>query len=413
MTKLSYFRLHCTIGWCNFVLTSTSIYLYLGLPLIMREQGWSGTEIGLFQMSGLPVVLKFLFASPIDRFRFKYSNYVKWSFVLGCVFLLCLFVLSSLKVETMTFKTLFIIALFTSFVVSWLDVPVNALAIERLPELERSKTGVIRSSVTAFSAVIGGGLMLLVYASLGWSWPFYLFVFMALLAGILLVTVGHVFPPIKDEKANERSGKTLSFFTMWKGYFQRPNMGMWNVLLMVYFPFIGTAWLYLKPVMLDMGIGLENVAWIASLCGVLAALASFTYSLFMYQFSPYRVLFLFSILNVLALFGMYIVVSMAWSDWRLIVAVMGVSIVLGLSSGVLFGLIMNYSRTAFSASDYGLQSSLFSFTRILVPISAGIILDKTGYSGMYLWLILGAVVVCILSFYWMRLNAPTLKGETL
>lgn len=401
MSKLSYLYLHGVIGWCNFALTSTAIYLYLGLPLIMREHGWSGTEIGLFQMSGLPVLFKFIFASPIDRFRFKQSNYVKWSLVLGCAFLVCLFALSSLDIAETSFKTLFIIALCTSFVVSWLDIPINALAIQRLPEVERPKTGVIRSSVTSLSSVIGGGLMLLVYANYGWAWPFYLFAFMTLLAGMLLVSAGQAFPPIQEEDAKLLPTKTLSFFAMWKGYFQRPNMTMWNIILMVYFPFVGAAWLYLKPTMLDMGIELENVAWIASVAGVVAALASFIYSLYIQKLSPYRSLFSFSIVNVLALFGMYMAVSMAWLDWRLMVAVMGLAIALGLSAGVLFGLIMTYSRTTLSASDYGLQSSLFSFTRMLVPISAGIMLDKIGYSGMYLGLMCGAVIVCGLSFYWM------------
>jgi MFS family permease len=153
--------------------------------------------------------------------------------------------------------------------------------------------------------------------------------------------------------------------------------------------------------MLDLGLSIDSIAWIASGSGVLAALASFCYSFFIARISPYRALFLFSLVNVIALGGMCLTVTMVWSDWRLICAVLGVAIALGLSSGVLFGLIMAYSRPDFSASDYGLQSSLFSFSRILVPISAGIILDKMGYVGMFVWLIVGALVVCVLSFFWM------------
>ncbi|MDB4836995.1 MFS transporter [Marinomonas sp.] len=399
MMKLSYFYLHGVVGWSNFVLTSTSIYLYLGLPLIMREQGWSGTEIGLFQVSGLPVVLKFLFASSIDRFRFKHSNYIKWSLLLGGCFLLCLLALLMADIQTTHFKTLFIIALCTSLIISWLDVPVNAFAIQRLPETERSKSGIIRSSVTALSSVIGGGLMLLVHTRFGWSWPFGIFAIMALSAGVLLLICNRDFPVIQREKQANSVTEKNSFFVMWKGYFQRPNMAMWNVILAVYFPFVGAAWLYLKPVMLDMGIGLENVAWVASVCGVLAALVSFVYSLCAHRISPYRALFVFSIVNFMVLLGMYVAVYLAWSDWRLIVAVMGVAIALGLSSGVLFGLIMLHSRMEFSASDYGVQSSVFAFTRVIVAISAGVALDRVGYSGMYLLLIIGTVPVCILSFY--------------
>ncbi|WHL26957.1 hypothetical protein QJS63_20360 [Pseudomonas juntendi] len=46
-----------------------SIYLMFGLPLVMRQYGWSGTEIGLFQLAGLPAVFKFLMAVPVQRVR--------------------------------------------------------------------------------------------------------------------------------------------------------------------------------------------------------------------------------------------------------------------------------------------------------------------------------------------------------
>lgn len=54
---LSYVRVrHVLFGWINFALTAPAIYLWLGLPLVMRQQGWSGAEIGLFQLAGLPAV---------------------------------------------------------------------------------------------------------------------------------------------------------------------------------------------------------------------------------------------------------------------------------------------------------------------------------------------------------------------
>ena len=39
----SMWRLQLLFGWLGFVLVVPSIYLLLGLPLVMREHGWSGT----------------------------------------------------------------------------------------------------------------------------------------------------------------------------------------------------------------------------------------------------------------------------------------------------------------------------------------------------------------------------------
>jgi len=38
---------HLLLGWMNLVLIAPVIYLYVGLPLILRQHDWSGTQIGL------------------------------------------------------------------------------------------------------------------------------------------------------------------------------------------------------------------------------------------------------------------------------------------------------------------------------------------------------------------------------
>lgn len=64
------------------------------------------------------------------------------------------------------------------------------------------------------------------------------------------------------------------------------------------------------------------------------------------------------------------------------------ALVMGASAGLLFGMMMNHTRVGLTAVDYGLQSSLFVLTRTLVPMLAGILLDRLGYLGMLAGLIL-------------------------
>lgn len=70
------------LGWFNLVLTAPLIYLYIGLPLVLRQHGWSGTDIGLMQLAGLPAMLKFLLATPVDRYRLGRASYRNWSALL-------------------------------------------------------------------------------------------------------------------------------------------------------------------------------------------------------------------------------------------------------------------------------------------------------------------------------------------
>ena len=386
----SYFALHGVMGWCNLTLAASAIYLYLGVPLAMREHGWSGTEIGLFQVSGLPVVLKFLMASPVDKFRFSQSNYLKWAALLSIGFVMCLWALAG---AAMRFQSLFLIALCMTLVSSWLDVPINAFVLRRLPESERGKSGAIRSSVTALASVMGGGLMLLVYGQWGWQWPFYSFIVMTGV-GALFMFWAYCQYPVQHDEPQQRVEKR-SLCEMWRSYFQRPNQLVWNLILVLHFPFIGAAWLYLKPTLLAFGLTVSEIAWLSAWAGLVAAFASFCYSQTLKHWSLSRAVSVFSVINAVALFCMYAASAMQWHDWRLIASVMSVAIALGLSSGVLFAGIMSQCRPELAASDYGLQSSLFSLSRIVVPISAGVLLDRLGFSGMYLGLACCALLVSL------------------
>ena len=69
MSERTWWPQQLLIGWLNLVLTAPLIYLFIGLPLVLRQQGWSGADIGLLQLAGLPAMLKFLLAAPLDRWR--------------------------------------------------------------------------------------------------------------------------------------------------------------------------------------------------------------------------------------------------------------------------------------------------------------------------------------------------------
>ena len=87
MTKLRLLGLQLAFGWMNLVLAVPAIYLMFGMPLVMRQHGWSGTEIGLFQLAALPAVFKFLLALPVQRLRLGRGHFVHWLLLLGAVLL--------------------------------------------------------------------------------------------------------------------------------------------------------------------------------------------------------------------------------------------------------------------------------------------------------------------------------------
>jgi len=114
--------------WFNFSLTLPVTWLMLGLPLILHQQGWSGSELGLFQLAALPAVIKLWLAFPVQRSRLFRQRYKDWGSLLWLL-LAALFALLS-QISLQQDKTvLFMLLLAGSLLLAWCDVPVNALAI--------------------------------------------------------------------------------------------------------------------------------------------------------------------------------------------------------------------------------------------------------------------------------------------
>ena len=165
-------------GWLNLALTAPGVYLWLGLPLVLRQHGWSGTAIGLFQLASLPTVFKFLFALPLDRPGRRRGSYRVWAVALLAAYaaVLCALGWRDLLDDA---RVLFALATAAALAGTWADVPVNALAIRVLPASSRAWAGGIRSMALCLGAIAGGGLMLVAQARWGWQAPF------AIMAGAL------------------------------------------------------------------------------------------------------------------------------------------------------------------------------------------------------------------------------------
>lgn len=377
---------HLLFGLINFALTAPGIYLWIGLPLVMRQHGWSGAEIGIFQLAGLPAVFKLFLALPVQHWQPKRRPHVRWAWLTGGCYLISLLALAALNVDSSK-TTLFVLTLSASLFATWADIPINALAIQLFPPAERPLAGSIRSAVTFAGAIVGGGVMLLVEQALGWSVPFLLLAgFLVLALALLgLVAEGDAGPALER----------VSPFAGWRGFFRETDARTWGILLLAYYPPVAVAWIYLKPLLLDHGFAAVEVAWIAGIGGsVLGALTSLAAG-----FLPRRRLVAAlpwsAAVNALAVTLLAVAAAQASSTW-LLVAVALLAISMGVASALAFALMMEFARNGQHAADYGLQSSIFTFGRVVAAALAGLLLDHHGYPGMLGMFAALALLVCLL-----------------
>lgn len=377
-------------GWFHFVLALPSIYLLLGMPLVLREQGWSGTQIGLLQLAGLPAVLKLLMAFPVERCRPAGGGYRAWAGLLGV--LLCLTLLG-LAYDLPRTQPLRFVAwvLLISLLATWADVPVNALAIRCLPAGERLRAGSIRSAALFLAAVVGGGLLLVLHQRAGGAAPFVLMALLLAVGGLMLwgMTV-----PAETRSQPETLAVSARGRDGAMGFFRQPAAGIWVALLLLLFPFVGAGWVYLKPLMLDLGMPAEQVAWWVGVGGGTAgALASLAGQRLARGIGIGLALPLYASLGALALALLGLVSHVAAGQTLWLVGAGLLACAMGALSGLVFGLMMHFARPGYRALDYGLQASLFTLSRLAMPILAGVLLDGLGYAGMFMVLALGMVAV--------------------
>lgn len=399
------------LGWLNLMLTAPAIYLFVGLPLVMRQNGWSGTDIGLIQMAGLPAMLKFVLATPVDRWRLgqQESSYRNWAIVLGLGYAGALLLLGMHDLRDTPYALLFALAMLVSLFGTWADVPVNALAIRILPESERMRAGAIRSAATSLGAIVGGGLMLILQTRLGWAWPFYVLA-LGMLSAVMLV-------PLLKPREGETSIASPAIATRaglreWLDWFAIPQHRIWAILLVLYYPLIGAVWVYLKPLMLDQGFAPQWISMIVGVVGgLVAAISSMAGSWISRRSGARAALPLFAVCNLLALGVLAGAVVFDLGANALIAATMIVALMMGASAGLVFGLMMYHTRAGLSALDYGIQSSLFVIGRTMAPMLAGVLLDAGGYPGMLASLMIGLGLVTLLAWV-TRSNIFTQEPES-
>ncbi|MFW3896955.1 MFS transporter [Pseudomonas bharatica] len=385
--------LQMLFGWLNLVLAVPSIYLMFGMPLVMRQYGWSGTEIGLFQLAGLPAVFKFLLAVPVQRIRLGRAHLVSWMLLLSAALLLLYWLIGRQNLIEQRLP-LFAMTFAISIVATWMDIPLNALAVQWLPRSQQLRAGSIRSAALFLGAIVGGGAMLLIQARLGWQAPF-LIMGAGLLLGVLpLLALRRTARPIENEHTAPGG-----FVADWTSFFNQPGARQWTGLLLTAFPFIGAAWLYLKPLLLDQGMPMQDVAWIVGIAGgVTGVVSSLIGGRLIGVLGTARAILAYLLAALLALLLLTLSVWLQLGTIWLVASALYLAASMGAVSALMFGLTLFFSRRQRTASDYGLQSSLFVVTRLAAPVAAGLLLDRLGQAGMLACLSTGLLLALLLAW---------------
>ncbi|MCT7618331.1 MFS transporter [Aliarcobacter butzleri] len=360
------------------------IFFVMGLPMILQIKGFDASLIGIFQLAGLPMIFKFLMSPPIDKIVFEKKHYKKWTFYIGILYILLLTIISFLSLENSIYPV-FIAILITAFISTFMDIPLNALAIKTFTKEQSLSAGSYKISAYSMASLLGGGIFLLVFNHLGWNLTFILMALLILFSLIALYFIEENDEIIYVEKISSKNIIT---------FFKQKDIGIWIFILSFYFVSISALWVFMKPYLIHKGVKPDDVAiWVGIYGSFIAILGGALSNYIGKKFSKKSLLIIFMFFNIFSTSLLIFIEQYNLTFYYLIISITFIALAIALSSAIIFSMIMDYSRKESRAIDYSVQSSIFSFTRIISAVIAGIIVSNFGFDKMFIFELFCLVLV--------------------
>lgn len=359
------------------------------LPVIMRQQNFSLEVIGMLQFLKLPWILKFLWSPAIDRSCNSLSDYKRWIFSAEILYAIIIFAISFLNFHVT--PILIIGLIICSFVASATqDIATDALAVVSFGKKDKSLVNSMQSMGSFAGAMVGGGLLLLLYNKLGWSnlLPYLaLFVIVSLIP-LFFFREKHIEEPIEKKQMPKPNINDLF------GFFKQKGAGKQIIFLFLYYAGLIGILSMLKPMLVDYGYNIKeigimsgivgtSIGCIASLAGgfIVRRLGRKTSRILFASVTLFTAVYFYLLVTVLPvnIATLHLGISMLWGSY-------------GMSTIVVYTTAMDSVRKGYEGTDFTIQTVITHLSGMLMAVGAGKLAGTFGYDKLFLTEILIAAV---------------------
>jgi predicted MFS family arabinose efflux permease len=366
-----------------------SLYLSQGLPIgffiqalpaLLRHQKVSLAVIGLTSLLSFTWAGKLLWAPLIDLYgshRFGYrKSWIVPLQIAAALLLLC----TALLDPSHALVAIVCMAFLGSLLAAMQDVATDALAIDILQPAERGAGNGMQIAGYRLGMIIGGGVLLMVFDSLGWA-KLFLVLGTVLLVGVIPVS-------LYREKRHRVTWGVSSFqqryaHTVMEA-FRQPHMGVWLIVLFTYKAGDALGSAMLRPFLIDRGLELAAIGWMLGTVGFSAGLlGAIAGGGIMNLLGRTRSLVLFGLTHTLSML-LYAVPAAGMGTEALLYGLCAAEHFAGsLASVALYTLMMDRSRAEAAATDYTAQSSILALAVGVVGATSGFLTESVGYTMLF------------------------------
>lgn len=345
-------------------------FFFIALPAIMRQQGMPLEQISVIYVLGLTWVLKFLWAPLVDRFGFgHFGHYRGWLIVMQSLMIVTLLITGLFDI-TVYFWTVFALSGAVTLFSATQDIAADALSCRLLRPEDRGIGNGIQLAGGLLGNVIGGGLVLIAYATVGW------------MGAMTILAAGTAIPLLQLLRFREPTRATQVERVRYgdlASCFRRPGMGRWLIILLSFPLGINIGYALITPLLVDSGWSLERIGFavniVGSLLGLVAALGA---GWAVKRFGRKPSLVGFALLQAVTLLALLGPARGNTSDLAVALAVGAIFFGYSPAFTVLSTVMMDKSRPDKAGTDYTAQYSAMSLVSFAV---SGLSLTLAGTLG--------------------------------
>jgi MFS family permease len=349
-------------------------FFTLALPVVLRDAGLSLTAISATTLLYLPWALKFLWAPYLDHLGTRKAWLLSFqlSSVVGAL------LLSQIEIDE-GYIAVIVAAFIFNIVAASQDIVTDGLAVRLLDIRERGLANAVQVGAYRVGMILGGGLLLWIFAKADWST---MFLCMSVLLAITVIPVLTL-----REPARATDSVPPRFSQLATGWLQRLLVpGMLGFAWLIFCFRFGDAMVstLLTPFMKDQHLSIETIALMKGTVGSSTSLiGALLGGWFTFRVGR-RFALLASGIGQAITFIPYWIASLGIGGVELL---WGATIIEGLVSTMatvaLFTLMMDASDPEHAGTDYTLLASVYVLVGSVGQFSAALIADHAGFPTMF------------------------------
>ena len=376
---------------CVFIGFSSGLPLYLLFNLVpawLRSEHVDLKTIGLFSLIQFPYTWKFLWSPLLDRYVVPVLGRRRGWMLLTQVGLLAVIASMGGFSPQSELQSIAIVATLLAFLSATQDIVLDAYRRELLSDVELGLGNAVHVNAYRIAGLIPGSLSLILADFLSWD--------MVFIVTALFMLPGIAMTLMVQEPHRATPPKTLREAVVEPFHEFITRQGWRSALLILAFLFFyklgdSMCTALATPFYLDMGFSKTQIGLIAKNAGLWpAVIGGMLGGLWMVKIGINRALWLFGVVQVLAIFGFAWLASVGHHAEITSVELAQLAIVIGLEAlGVGLGtvafvaFIARTTHPAYTATQFALFTSLMAVPRTFANAATGWLVEGLGWAGFF------------------------------